>query len=98
MYKCNWKKKFKKSVYDFIKIYRSARESYGDSAIGYVSLNNQCIVEAITPEHKVRGRYFTSVTIDEEQNIIKDVSSSDCAASEGKFTKLMCLNIIIIFF
>lgn len=82
-------------IYNIKYYYRSARESYGDAGIGYVSLkreNNVCIVEAmITPEHKTRGRYFSSVKIDEEENVIIDVSCSDCAASEGEFNKIISI-------
>lgn len=67
---------------------RSTRESYGDSAIGYVELlrqGNICLVKGqICLEHRVRqNNYKVSLTVDEEEEKIVDVNCDDCAASLG---------------
>ncbi|XP_043484808.1 uncharacterized protein LOC122512804 [Leptopilina heterotoma] len=66
----------------------NARESYGDSAIGYVSVkrqNNLCTVKGrICPEHRVRQKaYQVLMEVDEEEEKIKTLKCLDCAASEG---------------
>lgn len=79
--------KLKLSTY--LIVYRSTRESYGDSAIGYVKLlrqENICLVKGqICPEHRVRQKnYKVALTVDEEEEKIVDVNCDDCAASLGK--------------
>lgn len=69
-------------------IFRSARETYGDSAIGYVKVkrsNSLCIVQCrITPEHKVtKTPYRVRAEIDEGSNVLLSVSCQSCATSEG---------------
>ncbi|KYN00124.1 hypothetical protein ALC62_09108 [Cyphomyrmex costatus] len=66
--------------------FKSARESYGDAAIGYVCLRREgtlCTVKGeICPEHRVRSKsYDVSVIVDEKENVIQDVKCHDCAAS-----------------
>lgn len=68
--------------------FRSAREDYGNDAIGYVQLRRtggQCEVAArVTPEHKVSScPYRVHVIIDEETQSIVDAKCKDCAAAEG---------------
>ncbi|RVE51656.1 hypothetical protein evm_003628 [Chilo suppressalis] len=67
---------------------RATRESYGDSAIGYVQIKreaNICTLKArITPEHKVRKTpYHVTLIYDEKESIIENVQCHDCAASAG---------------
>lgn len=67
---------------------RSARESYGDDAIGYVQVQRQgqeCTVKArITPEHKVKSKpYRCTFVCNEETECIISVCCEDCAASLG---------------
>lgn len=79
--------KLKLSTY--LIVYRSTRESYGDSAFGYVKLlrqGNICLVKGqICPENRVRQKnYKVALTVDEEEEKIVDVNCDDCAASLGK--------------
>lgn len=67
---------------------RSARQSYGDSAVGYVQIKRQgsrCIVKArICPEHKVRIKpYSVRAIINEDTEIVEEVKCLDCAATAG---------------
>jgi len=69
-------------------IYRSARESYGNNAVGYIELQRTgvlCIVKGqICPEHRVRKKnYHVSVTVDESKGEVVDMHCQDCAASLG---------------
>ncbi|KAK4885500.1 hypothetical protein RN001_001771 [Aquatica leii] len=66
----------------------SARESYGDSAVGYVQvrrINNNCIIKGrICPKHKIREKpYFVTATVDEENEIIKELLCLSCVAALG---------------
>lgn len=68
--------------------YRAGRDSYGDSAIGYVQvkrLHPQCTVKArVTPEHKVRATaYHCTFVCDEVANKIENLECEGCAASKG---------------
>ncbi|XP_046382223.1 uncharacterized protein LOC124154049 [Ischnura elegans] len=72
-----------------VKLARSSRENYGDSAVGYVQVKREeekCYVMGkITPEHKIRDKpYSVSAVIDEEEGSVEEVSCHDCAASAGK--------------
>lgn len=67
---------------------RSERESYGDSAIGYVQVKREadiCTVKArITPEHNVRQKcYSVTAVCNEEEQIIISAQCEDCAAHLG---------------
>lgn len=67
---------------------RSGRESYGDSAVGYVQLkreNDLCMVRArICPEHRVRLKpYHVICNINEVRQEINQLECMDCAASAG---------------
>lgn len=67
---------------------RSARESYGDDAIGYVQLRREsdlCTIKCkICPEHKVRSSsYNVTMVIDENKGEIVSCQCLDCAASAG---------------
>lgn len=69
--------------------FRSERESYGDSAVGYVQLKrdgDQCTVKArITPEHNVRRKaYSVILVVDEARETINSVQCNDCTAHLGK--------------
>ncbi|KAI8439312.1 hypothetical protein MSG28_013143 [Choristoneura fumiferana] len=66
----------------------SARESYGDDAIGYVQLHRErgiCTVKCkMCPEHKVRAKgYNVTLTVDESDCEIISCECHDCAASAG---------------
>lgn len=70
------------------KILMSSRDSYVDTAIGYVEVKregNKCVLKAkVTPEHRIRSKMYTvSVTIDEDSETIEDIICDDCAASAG---------------
>lgn len=78
---------------------RSARESYGDQAIGYVCVKRSshdsiCTVKCnICPEHRVRNKdYSVSLIVDEKEEKVLDVQCKDCAASSGKkiYTYIKC--------
>lgn len=67
---------------------RNGRESYGDSAIGYVQLKrspDDCIViAALSPEHNVRNSsYRVEVNVDLKNSVVKSVNCLDCVASRG---------------
>ncbi|CAG9763417.1 unnamed protein product [Ceutorhynchus assimilis] len=71
-----------------VKAKRSERESYGDSAVGYVELkreNNICLVKCkICPEHRVRAKNYTVIMeVNEAEESILKAQCQDCAASEG---------------
>ncbi|CAG4938604.1 unnamed protein product [Colias eurytheme] len=71
-----------------VKAARSTRESYGDSAVGYVQVKRDgdiCIVKArITPEHNVRQKcYAVMCTCNETEETILSVQCEDCAAHLG---------------
>ncbi|KAJ8928333.1 hypothetical protein NQ314_019117 [Rhamnusium bicolor] len=66
----------------------SGRESYGDSAIGYVQVkrqNDACIVRGrVCPEHRVRVKPYSVIcTVDEKENKIEEIRCLDCVASAG---------------
>ncbi|CAH0577783.1 unnamed protein product [Chrysodeixis includens] len=66
----------------------SARESYGDDAIGYVQLQRKdgnCTVKCkICPEHKVRAKaYNVTLIVNENDSEIISCQCHDCAASAG---------------
>ncbi|XP_026677302.1 uncharacterized protein LOC113466265 [Diaphorina citri] len=68
-----------------IKAARSARESYGDQAIGRVQVKRVfplCIIKGeVTPEHKVRQKpYGCTVTINEAE---EKIVSASCQGCEG---------------
>ncbi len=70
------------------KIQRAARESYGDSAIGWIQLkedgNLTTVIGRISPEHKVTSTaYEVQVVINTYQEEIIDASCFSCAASLG---------------
>ncbi|KAJ8673163.1 hypothetical protein QAD02_004425 [Eretmocerus hayati] len=71
-----------------VKTASSARESYGDSAIGYVSLrrdNSICTVSGmVCPEHKIREKdYQVILKIDEKFGKVIQLKCNGCAAAEG---------------
>ncbi|XP_075986122.1 uncharacterized protein LOC142983144 [Anticarsia gemmatalis] len=71
-----------------VKAARSGRETYGDSAVGYVQVKREgdiCTVKArITPEHSVRQKcYSVTLVCDEAQEIVLSVQCEDCAAHKG---------------
>ncbi|XP_035435718.1 uncharacterized protein LOC118266384 [Spodoptera frugiperda] len=71
-----------------VKAARSQRESYGDSAVGYVQIKregNLCVVKArITPEHNVRQKsYAVQAVCDEAEETVISVECLDCAAHLG---------------
>lgn len=68
--------------------FRSARETYGDDAIGYVQVKREgdiCTVKAkITPEHKVQKKGYGCVLKCNERNEqILIAECEDCAAQKG---------------
>ncbi|XP_008213224.1 uncharacterized protein LOC103317369 [Nasonia vitripennis] len=70
------------------KTFKSGREEYGDTAIGYVCLRRErqnCIVKAaVCPEHKVRDKpYIVSITINEEEEQVLNLTCYDCPAANG---------------
>lgn len=78
-------------IYDYSVLfiyYRSARETYGDDAVGFVQVQrsgNVCTVKAkITPEHKIKSKaYCCTFTCDEKEETILNVDCHDCAAQKG---------------
>ncbi|KAF9415527.1 hypothetical protein HW555_006846 [Spodoptera exigua] len=71
-----------------VKAARSTRESYGDSAVGYVQVKRDgdiCVVKArITPEHNVRQKCYAVIcTCNETEETILSVQCEDCAAHLG---------------
>ena len=67
---------------------RSAKESYGDNAIGYVQVKRErdiCRVTArITPEHRVHATtYVVEVVIKTSNNRITGATCNGCAGSKG---------------
>lgn len=71
-----------------VKATRNGRESYGDSAIGYVQLkrtHGQCtIIAACCPEQSFRSKsYRVQVEIDLTKSEIKSAVCHDCIASAG---------------
>lgn len=68
--------------------YRSARETNGDDAVGFVQvqrLGNVCTVKAkITPEHRIKSKaYCCTFTCDETEETVLNVQCHDCAAQKG---------------
>ncbi|RVE48496.1 hypothetical protein evm_006807 [Chilo suppressalis] len=66
----------------------SARQSYGDDAIGYVQLRRDsdlCTIKCrVGPEHKVRSKsYAATMIVDEKEDKVVSVQCHDCAASTG---------------
>lgn len=73
---------------------RSQRESYGDSAIGYVQVKRDgdlCVFKArVTPEHNVRQKcYNVSATCNEAEETILNIQCEDCTAHLGQFISLV---------
>ncbi|KAK4006151.1 hypothetical protein OUZ56_011306 [Daphnia magna] len=71
-----------------VKATRNGRESYGDSAIGYVQIKRTekycTIVAACCPEQSVRSKsYRVQVEVDLENSEIKSAICHDCVASAG---------------
>lgn len=71
--------------------YRSSRENYGDSVVGYVRVKREgsiCTVKGrICPEHRIRQKDYTVILIvNEETEKVQCVECLDCAASEGENT------------
>lgn len=69
--------------------YRSARENYGDSAVGYVQVKRTgdiCTVKArLTPEHRIRTKAYAVILIcNEALEVIHSCKCEDCPASQGK--------------
>lgn len=67
---------------------RSTRESYGDSAIGYVQVKrteDHCVVVGTkAPEHNVTSKsYEVTAVIDEKLSEIASIECSDCVALAG---------------
>ncbi|XP_030747767.1 uncharacterized protein LOC115876204 [Sitophilus oryzae] len=72
-----------------VKAKRAQRESYGNSAVGYVELkqdNNICTIKCkISPEHRVRSKDYTVIMeVNEDSEKILKAECQDCAASEGR--------------
>jgi hypothetical protein len=70
------------------KIQRAARESYGDSAVGWIQLkedgNLTTVIGRISPEHEVTSTaYEVQAVINTCQEEIIDASCFSCAASLG---------------
>ncbi|KAK5639483.1 hypothetical protein RI129_011221 [Pyrocoelia pectoralis] len=71
-----------------VKLHKSQRENYGDSAIGYVELKREgslCHVRGrVCPEHRVRSKPYTvECFVNEEDEEVTKVGCEDCAASAG---------------
>lgn len=71
-----------------VRAVRSGRESYGDSAIGYVQIKRnegRCtVMAAVAPEHNVRSKsYRVQVDINVRNSTISLVRYHDCVASQG---------------
>ncbi|XP_060802684.1 uncharacterized protein LOC132902276, partial [Amyelois transitella] len=71
-----------------VKTLVSARQSYGDDAIGYVQLHREadmCTIKCkVCPEHKVRSKsYAATMVVNEKEAKIISVQCHDCAASTG---------------
>ncbi|KAJ8677670.1 hypothetical protein QAD02_013457 [Eretmocerus hayati] len=68
---------------------RYSKESYGDAAIGYVSLKRNkkgfCTVKAmVCPEHKVRDEsYPVVIIVNEKENKVHDMECFGCKAAKG---------------
>lgn len=72
----------------YVILIRSSRQSYGDSAVGYVQVkldNNFSFVQArITPEHKVHNQsYHVSAKINIKEDVILECQCHSCVASQG---------------
>ncbi|CAG5020930.1 unnamed protein product [Parnassius apollo] len=70
------------------KLQRSARETYGDDAVGFVQVQRSgrvCTVKAkITPEHRIKSKaYSCTFTCDEKEETVLNVDCHDCAAQKG---------------
>ncbi|CAH0599465.1 unnamed protein product [Chrysodeixis includens] len=70
------------------KILMSSRDSYVDTAVGYVKVGrtgSKCTVTAkIVPEHRISKKLYTvTCNIDEHNDVIIDSVCEDCAASGG---------------
>ncbi|XP_070168267.1 uncharacterized protein [Polyergus mexicanus] len=71
-----------------LKTSAACRETYGDSAIGYVCLKRESskftVKARICPEHRVRSKSYSVILIvDEEEEKVFSVECHDCAASLG---------------
>ncbi|XP_063547176.1 uncharacterized protein LOC134754765 [Cydia strobilella] len=72
----------------FTLFHRSARESYGDDAIGYVQLHREhgvCTIKCkVCPETKVRSKaYNVTMVINENECKVISCQCHDCTASAG---------------
>ena len=68
--------------------FRSSRDSYIDTAVGYVKVKrtgSECTVQAkIVPEHRISKKLYTVTSnIDEHNDVVVDSVCEDCAASAG---------------
>lgn len=75
----------------FFQYFRSSRDSYLDSAVGYVQVcreGTECKVKArVVPEHRVNNKPYTVVCkINEVDDVIIDSICEDCAAAAGNNT------------
>ncbi|KAJ8713708.1 hypothetical protein PYW07_014078 [Mythimna separata] len=73
----------------YIKYEVSSRDSYIDTAVGYVKVSrtgSECTVTAkIVPEHRISKKLYTvKCNIDEHNDVIIDSVCEDCAASAGQ--------------
>ncbi|XP_047042280.1 uncharacterized protein LOC124646217 isoform X2 [Helicoverpa zea] len=70
------------------KILMSSRDSYINTAVGYVKVSrtgSDCIVSAkVVPEHRISNKLYTvKCKIDEQDNNIINATCEDCPASAG---------------
>lgn len=75
-------------MYHHNNCFRSSRDSYVDTAVGYVEVKReqiQCVVKAkVVPEHKVTIKhYIVTATINEKEDEVIETTCDGCAASEG---------------
>ncbi|XP_046408102.1 uncharacterized protein LOC124172687 [Ischnura elegans] len=71
-----------------VKLARSARENYGDSAIGYVQIKRdggKCwSLARVTPEHKVKVKpHIVEIVVNEDEGAIEEAKCHGCAAALG---------------
>ncbi|GBN26382.1 hypothetical protein AVEN_64533-1 [Araneus ventricosus] len=79
--------------------FKSGRESYGDSAIGFVQAQpetNLCRVKAnVTPQHKISKKgYGVTVICNEEDEVVLSALCDSCAVSLGVYNGFPDLNYI----
>lgn len=82
----------------FIYSLRSARESYGDNAVGYVELKREgpiCTVQGkVCPEHRIgKQGYLVICIVNEDASEITHLGCEDCAASSGKNRREKRINV-----